>query len=171
MRRVPQLVGEPIQVEFQPRLMVAGKKLVSGADRGVAVHAGAFLRERRLVLDDDLLCHPAELERILIHELFHWVWLRLGNPLRAAWEELIAREVGCKARGELGWSAEWRKKALAPADGRDRNRRWREYLCESFCDTAAWLLGRPHAEHTLANRYRMQRKRWMEHLLKRPLSI
>ena len=51
-----------------------------------------------------------------------------------------------------------RKQALRGTSGR----RWREYLCESFCDTAAWLYsGLPsHEEFTLAPRFRRPRARW-----------
>jgi hypothetical protein len=78
-----------------------------------------------------------------------------GLAIRAAiaYEQLLGAE---RAPGELGWSAEWRKLALTPAHRRDRSRAWREYCCESFCDTAAWLwsgLAR-HPEFTLAAQYR-----------------
>jgi hypothetical protein len=75
---------------------------------------------------------------------------------------VLAAELRAGARGELGWSAEWRKRALAPADLAARTRRWREYCCESFCDTAAWLFaGLPgHSEFTLAGRWRERRRRW-----------
>ena len=69
-----------------------------------------------------------------------------------------------RAKGELGWSAEWRKAKLTAADGERRSRRWREYCCESFCDTAAWLYSvtSSHAEYTLAGRFRIARRRWFE---------
>jgi len=65
-------------------------------------------------------------------------------------------------RGELGWSAEWRKSKLTPLDRRERTRKWREYCCESFCDTAAWLYAgvRTHAEFTLAAAGRAERREW-----------
>jgi hypothetical protein len=39
---------------------------------------------------------------------------------------------------------------------------WREYCCESFCDTAAWLYSgvQVHSEFTLAGRYRHRRRVW-----------
>jgi len=102
------------------------------------------------------------LKRILIHELFHFVWLHLGNPSRRSWEELLLEEFRGHARGELGWSAEWRKLELGECDRRQRSRRWREYACESFCDTAAWLFTglRRHAEFTLCARRREARRGW-----------
>ena len=139
-------------------------------DRRGAVHAGSFLRERRIAFD----CAPAEFPRIFVHELFHFVWARLGNPARLSYEFLIEAELAAGARGELGWSAEWRKRVLSLADRRGRSRRWREYCCESFCDTAAWLYsGVPrHGEFTLAGRHRQRRRAWfLESVEGRRLSI
>jgi hypothetical protein len=129
---------------------------------GVEVHAGSFLRKREIVLDAGLLASPRELARVLTHELFHFVWLRLGNPGRRSYETLIAGEIRERVRGELGWSAEWRKRRLTARDRRERTRRWREYVCESFCDTAGWLLtgGGRHEEFTLDGRSRIRRRRW-----------
>src|SRR3712207_8023842 len=54
-------------------------------------------------------------------------------------------------RSELGWSAESMKLQLSQADTRNRTRRWKDYICESFCDTAGWLFGsaRQYSEMTL----------------------
>ena len=43
------------------------------------------------------------------------------------------------------------EEALRPEDGAGRTRRWREYCCESFCDTAAWMYSgvERHEEFTL----------------------
>jgi hypothetical protein len=119
------------------------------------------------VLESQLAADPRELARILLHELFHFVWFRAGNPRRHSYELLLDAEMGHRARGELGWSAESRKRALAPADRRLRSRRWREYVCESFCDSAAWLLAgsRAHAEATLALRFRRARREWFRKTL------
>jgi hypothetical protein len=155
--RLPELLGEPIRVQG-----AAGLR-----DRRGPVHAGAFLRERRIAFD----CTRAEFPRIFVHEVAHFVWLRLGNARRLSYEELVRRE---RAPGELGWSAEWRKLALTPAHRRERSRAWREYCCESFCDTAAWLWSRlaRHPEFTLPARYRLRRARWFQQALGRgPLSI
>ncbi len=71
-------------------------------------------------------------------------------------------ELRHRARGELGWSAEWRKKALGIEDPARRTRRWREYCCESFCDTAAWLFAEAgeHEELTLGKSHREARREW-----------
>ena len=146
-----------------PRLPLSGVlpriEAVPGLrDRRGPVHGGAFLRQRRLAFD----CTLAEFPRIFVHELFHFAWLRAGNRVRRSFEELLRRETAARARGELGWSAEWRKRALTPHDVGRRTRRWREYCSESFCDTAAWMYsGSPnHAEFTLGRRFRLRRRAW-----------
>jgi len=148
--RLPEVTGPPVRIERARGLR----------DRHGPVHAGAFLRERRIALD----CAAAEFRRILTHELFHFVWWRAGNPARRSFERLLEREWRADARGELGWSAEWRKLALREGDLRRRTRRWREYCCESFCDTAAWLYGDApwHKEWTLPRRFRPARRAWLE---------
>ena len=122
------------------------------------LHAGSFVRDRRIHFH----CTRAEFPRIFVHELFHFAWVRLGNPARGEYENLLARECRAGARGELGWSAERRKLELRPLDAATRGRRWREYCCESFCDTAAWLYSGAarHEEFTLAPRFSARRRRW-----------
>jgi hypothetical protein len=139
-------------------------------DRRGPVHAGAFPRERRIALG----CTRAELPRVFVHEVAHFIWLRLGNPARFRYEDLVRAEMAASARGELGWSAQWRKDALRAADVDGRTRHWREYACESFCDTAAWLYSavRRHEEFTLGARWRRQRREWFAEVLgNRTLSI
>lgn len=118
------------------------------------------------MLDGDLRRRRDELERIALHELFHFVWVRLGNPLRRSWEDLLRRQMRAGARGELGWSAERRRMRLQLSDAVRRTRRWREYVCESFCDTAAWRFGasRRHPEFTLEARFRPARSLWFSEL-------
>jgi hypothetical protein len=157
---MPPLAGVTVRVEF-----VRGLR-----DRHGLVHAGAFLRERRIALD----CTRAEFPRIFVHEVAHFIWLRLGNPARRSWEEVLRAEIAARARGELGWSAEWRKRALRAAEIAGRTRRWREYCCESFCDTAAWLYGglERHEEFTLGAGWRRGRRIWFaESIESRTLSI
>lgn len=165
----PALTGAPIEVCFRPALRVCRGKLVSNHPRGAEVHAGSYIRERRIVLDAALRRRPRELERILLHEIFHFVWPRIGNRLRREFEALIAAELRGRAGGELGWSAEWRKKALTRRGGRP----WREYLCESFCDTGAWRwAGGRHAEFTLGAAARRERRRWWDRSFgRRPLPV
>jgi hypothetical protein len=148
LRRLPPLAGAPIHIERTRALR----------DRRGELHAGSLLRQRRMFFD----CTRKEFPRIFVHELFHFVWLRAGNAVRLAYESLVASEFHAAARGELGWSAECRKKALAPEDLTTRSRRWREYCCESFCDSAAWLYSgiRRHPEFTLATRFALRRRAW-----------
>jgi len=136
------------------------------------VHAGSHLRRRLIVLDAGLPGQPEEFARILTHEVFHFVWLRLSNHTRRSFEAILAAELLRGARGELGWSAELRKRALRPHAPLERTREWREYVCESFCDTAAFLFSgcRRHPEYTLAARWRKARGRWFEELADVPLK-
>ncbi|MCX6627239.1 MAG: hypothetical protein NTW28_06380 [Candidatus Solibacter sp.] len=160
MQHMPPLQGRPVRVD-----VVRGLR-----DRRGPVHAGAFLRERRIALD----CTRAEFPRIFVHEVGHFIWLRLGNAARRSFEDVVRAELAARARGELGWSAEWRKNALRAEDIAGRTRRWREYCCESFCDTAAWLYSglERHEEFTLGARRRRQRRTWFAEILgKRTLSI
>ena len=136
----PKVRGLPITISFLPALKAHRGKLLSGkTERGREVHAGSFLRQRRIVLDVALKKQPRMLARILTHELFHFAWLRIGNPNRRSFENLLLSEIRNHVEGELGWSAERMKSALDRKDRVRRTRRWREYVCESFCDTAAWL--------------------------------
>jgi len=154
--RLPPLQGSPIVFTFSEGLTV----------RGVKMDAAAYLRERRVVLERRL--RGRELRRVTVHELFHFVWWRLGNPARRSWESLLTSE---RSRGEAGWSAEWRKDALSEEDRRNRTRRWREYVCEAFCDSAAAIFASP-AQNTLAPRFLARRTAWFVATLSgRPLSI
>ena len=158
--RLPELRGRPVRLQSIRGLQ----------DRRGPVHAGAYLRERRIAFD----CSAAEFPRIFVHELFHFVWLRCGNPLRRSFEDLISAECRAHARGELGWSAEERKAGIRESDLLRGGRRWREYICESFCDTAAWLYSGvdAHPEFTLSLRYRKLRRQWFEGEIEtRALSI
>ena len=143
--RLPPLSGRPIRVEIR---------------KSLGPHwAATNIRKRVIQLDAEVLRQRGEFERILIHELFHFVWVRLGNPKRLDWEELVRGQL--RAKGELGWSSEWRKEILKPSDAEGRSRAWRRYACESFCDSAAWLFsGVRHEEFTLAVRSREPRHRW-----------
>ena len=138
-----------------------GKLLSGSPDRGTQIHAASFIRDRHIVLDSYLLERPRLLRLILVHEIFHFVWPRLGNPARRDYAELLACEQHHRAQGELGESACVGKLALELAW---RNVEWRDYVCESFCDTAAWLYAgvSAHPEFTLALRWRKRRKEWFE---------
>jgi hypothetical protein len=137
--------GSPVQITYAPSLRDTA---------GNEAHAATFIPQR-----------------VLLHELFHFVWVRLGNPRRLAWEAHLQQEFAQRTRGEAGWSAEWRKRALTPADRAARTRRWREYCCESFCDTASALHARP-TESTLAPRPLAARTAWFAtHLGPGPFRI
>jgi hypothetical protein len=149
----PQLEGRPIRVKVRRSL---GSHL-----------AAASIPGRLILLDDAVFARCGEFERILIHELFHFAWVRLSNQQRREWEEVLTNERASGTAGELGWSAEWRKDTLSPKDLRSRTPRWRRYACVSFCDTAAWLyagLAR-HDEFTLASPLRRLRRQWFERTL------
>ena len=124
--------GKPVEIQYEAGLRdMAGNK----------AQAATFIPRRRILLDVALRGKAGERDRVLLHELFHFVWVRLGNPRRRGWEELLRGELAERARGEAGWSAEWRKRELRAGDAGARTRRWREYCCESFCDTGAWVYG------------------------------
>ena len=99
-------------------------------------------------------CSRAEFPRIFVHELFHFIWAEAGQPgaplLRASGEG------GWQAGARASWAGRrsGENAPLAAGDVQSRSRRWREYCCESFCDTAAWLYSgaRRHGEFTLAAR-------------------
>jgi hypothetical protein len=157
---LPRLLGAPIRVEIRRSL---GSHL-----------AGASIPGRLILLDSAVLARRGEFERILIHELFHFVWVRLSNQERAAWEQVLAGEMRIRVKGELGWSAEWRKQILTPADARLRTPKWRRYACESFCDSAAWMFAgvRAHDEFTLAAPSRRVRRSWFrKQLLTRSVAV
>lgn len=164
-RRLAALKGRSVSLRFVPALTADHRRLYSDRPRGQPVYAGSFIRKRRIVLDQELEHQPRELARILVHELFHFVWVRLGNPARRSYEALVREEWKKRARGELGWSAESRKRVLVKGSYRSRSSApWRDYLCESFCDTAAWVYSgvRRHPEYTLAARHRNRRAEWFQ---------
>lgn len=156
----PRLDRCRLNSEFLAKVLIPAGRAVSirwsaglrdGARDAVA---GADIRRREIHLHPSLERRAAEYRRILTHELFHFAWVRLGNPKRAAWKELLRAELAARALGELGWSSEWRKQEL-PA-------RFDEYACEAFCDTAAWVFaGGTSDEYTLAAKWREKRKTWM----------
>ena len=162
---IPRVAGRPVHIEFRTTVLDAA---------GAPAHAAAHLRKRQMVIEEALMADPEDFARIFVHELFHFVWLRLGNTKRKSYERLLAGELRRRAGGELGWSAEWRKGKLAGGDRMARTRRWREYCCGSFCDTAAWLYSgiKSHNEFTLGRRWRRERRAWFaESVDNRTLSI
>jgi len=153
-------------VEWRSGLRAWRGRLLTGAagarEPGEAVHAASSIRRRQMIFDQELRRSSAELSRILVHEVFHFAWVRLSNETRRSWGALLEAEMARRARGELGWSAEWRKRRLVARGGPVPGRRWSEYACESFCDTAAWAYAGAgeHAEFTLAARWGEARRAW-----------
>lgn len=153
---LPALTGSPLFIRTLPLLTAhRGKLLSSDTQRGTPVHAASFIRRREILLETELLTKP-DLSLILVHEIFHFVWARLGNPKRAEYARLLNKE----GPGELGESA-----AVSKETGRD-------YPCESFCDTAAWLYApSPNRRHvTLAQRWQVRRRAWFEATFTGPLK-
>jgi hypothetical protein len=159
LSRLPPLAGPPIRLFRAEGLRHQGRE----------AHAGSFLRDRSIGFN----CSAREFPRICVHELFHFAWVRLGNPRRRSYEDILRKEHAAGARGELGWSAEWRKEKLGAKDVQGRSRFWLEYCCESFCDTAAWLYAgvRDHKEFALGGRYRLRRRAWFLRMTRSPLPI
>ena len=171
---MPELRGMPVRVEYRPKLTAWRGQLLSKSHKGDVVYAGCFIRKRRIVLDAGMLRTPKVLERIFVHEVFHFVWSKLNHATRHSWDTLIRSEMERGVRGEFAWSAESAKHRVTAQDIAGRTRRWKDYLCESFCDTAAYCFGntRPHSEMTLAPVVRRSRRMWVaEYLTERPLPI
>jgi hypothetical protein len=135
-------------------------------DRGRAVHAASFIRKRRIVLETELLAKPHSLQLIVLHEIFHFVWACLSNALRWEFQAILTDELDRGARGELGESSDLMKSALEESNGRA----WRDYVCESFCDTAARIYGGvPRSVHwTLARRWLRRREQWFKRVFATP---
>ncbi len=168
------MYGRPLRIRFLPSLTVGSGKLYSHRECGQPVYAGSYIRRREIVLDRELARRPKELARILTHELFHFAWVRLSNEIRRSYGKLVRGEWKRHARGELGWSAESRKSAFSHRPPAASHPRWREYICESFCDTGAWLYSgvRRHDEYTLGARDRKLRAAWFSETFRnRGISI
>ena len=149
---LPALVGQPIRVVIRKTL---------------GPHWAATSIPRRVIyLDGEVLRQRGEFERILVHELFHFVWVRLSNQARRDWGDLLAAEFRGGAKGELGWSAEWRKAKLTLGHATARTWAWRRYACESFCDSAAHEYAglKQHDEFSLASRWARRRSAWIANL-------
>jgi hypothetical protein len=112
------------------------------------------------VLETEIFHKPHRLRLILVHELFHFAWARLPNAARRDFSALLSHELEHGARGELGESSEVMKCSLTVRSGRN----WTNYVCESFCDSAArFYAGVPRSSSwTLARRWTNTRKRWFE---------
>ncbi len=124
------------------------------------MHAASYIRERSIVLESCLLKNRSLFRFILVHELFHFVWVRLNNAKRAEFGQILSRERKSKAKGELGESSEARK-AQRPEPG---SALWKDYACESFCDTAAFFYSGVNRCSTtaLSDPWLSRRKRWFD---------
>lgn len=157
---LPDIDGGPIRLQFLPELTAHRGKLLTGATgRGRAVYAASFLRERRIVLDDALIQHPPLLRLMLTHEIFHFVWIRLSNESRQGFERTLVREQRAGVTCDLGESSEVARESLRPGDRARRSLPWRNYVCESFCDTGTWMYSgvRRHRCFRLAEEWRNRR--------------
>lgn len=159
--RLPRLSGLPIFASFRRNLTAHRGKLISRASgRGTEVYAVSFIRQRRVVFDASLLNDPPQLRFFAVHEIFHFVWARLGNAKRAEFGRLLKREFARRAQGALGESSAISKARLRPGRPCSAREQWRDYVCESFCDTAAWLYAGGRMRVSLAERWRNRRRRW-----------
>lgn len=162
---MPLEAGRPVQVAFRPALTAYNGKLLSRADRGTPVYAAMYIRRRKMVLETSLLAHAAALRFVFVHELFHFAWVRLGNKTREEYSGLLLTEIARRARGELGESSAVKKTELREHAGvSPSSALWRDYICESFCDSAACIFtGRTvHEGPNLAKRWRAIRGDWFD---------
>jgi len=156
---LPEITGRPIRVSAGCRLAASRGRLLSGSTGcGVAIYAASFIRKRRIVLESGLRRQRRLFRLILLHEIFHFVWSRLGKEKRRQYSQILEREISEHAKGELGHSAQLKKDAC-PAPGTGA---WRDYVCESFCDTAAFVFAgfTHHSAFTLGKRWRRARRDW-----------
>ena len=168
----PVFAGGAISLELGPQLQAWRGQLLFGGTRGKAVYAASFIRERRIVLATELVASRDLFRSILLHELFHFAWVRLGNQRRNRFAELLQAELKGRARGELGESAEVYKAAIF-AESKFAGRRWRDYCCESFCDSGASLLvGPPRGFGPVLSRcWRERRFRWLAEDCRGPFPV
>lgn len=160
------MFGNPIYFDLRPSLSAYRGKLLFGAGIGTPVHAAAFIRKRAVVLEADLFSEADRLRSVLIHEIFHFVWARLGNRQRRAFADLLRNEMQGRARGEVGESSGVKKQSLQKRVSLGPSSRlWRDYVCESFCDSAAaFFSGETANEHfTLAERWAKRRYQLLLH--------
>ena len=155
--------GRPVQVAFLPELTAHRGKLLSRADHGTPIYAATYIRRRKIVLETSLLADSAALRFIFVHELFHFVWVRLGNKTRDEYSGLLLAEIAGRARGELGESSGVKKAELREhVELSPSSALWRDYMCESFCDSAACLFTGciVHEGPKLAKRWTAIRRDW-----------
>jgi hypothetical protein len=158
------LFGKPIHLRLERNLRAVKGKLQLGGIQGRELDGASFIRQREIVLADSL--SQPEHRRVLLHELFHFVWVRLSNQQRRSYEELLRSEMDRGVIGELSWPSFQAKERLNKQDWSTRSKGWRGYACESFCDTCSWYWrGMPgEGESAFPKIERTVRKRWVENL-------
>jgi hypothetical protein len=143
-----------MKIRFAARLRAHRGKLEFGPGPGDEVFAASFLSRREIVFDEALLSHAPDLVNIFAHEIYHFVWRKLSNADRAAWQELLQSEKRPLHPG-LSSRLAWNRHRESPTAAK-----WKHYLCEAFCDSAA-ALSSPHS--VLASK----RRAWLERLSQR----
>jgi len=118
------------------------------------VHAASFLPRREIVFDEALLDHAPDFVNIVAHEIYHFVWRRLSNLDRKDWALLLEQE---QTPLHPGLSSRLRFDAWV---AKRTPRRWKDYVCEAFCDTAAGIT----SPNIIIS---PQRRRWFSHLMKK----
>ncbi|MFZ0592841.1 MAG: hypothetical protein WAM39_20440 [Bryobacteraceae bacterium] len=124
------------------------------------------MRERRIVLEENLVSEARDLRLIFAHEIYHFAWRRLGNTRRAEYDSLLREELASSALGELGESSSVAKQEHVSQERPLGGNSWKQYVCESFCDTGAWLFSgvEEHRTFQLASRWRTKRALWFRSL-------
>ena len=116
-----------------------------------STQAVSYVREKVIVLRQRLFRQRWLGQRLFYHELCHFLWPRLGVRARKRFVRHLECERARGLRGELGYSAQYRKARLLRNTGAGakhlfrtifQGQAWREYACESFCDTGAYALAR-----------------------------
>lgn len=209
--RLPRVKVVPAQsiLRYGTKILLDADSVRKGvlpADGDRSTQAVSYVRQRVLVLHRRLFRQRWLGQRLFYHELGHFLWPRLGTRARRRFITHLRRELTAGVRGELGYTAQFRKARLIakrdsgnvkrqagavalhgsrtcpersgsnPAhhpERKSRGRRvtvhesqaWREYVCESFCDTGAYALAQAagtgrhlrSVEFTLTPRHRAAR--------------
>ena len=142
LRHPLPLTGRPIEIRYQANLLDTA---------GNAAHAATFIRDRLIVLDEDLQKDSRGARCAFC-------------SMNCCTSSGCGRETGAASHGKTSCAKNGKRAFAANADGRPsgarmqlravdvrvRTRAWREYCCESFCDTGAWFCGGGEKEVTLA---------------------
>ncbi len=143
-----------LAIRFASHLRAHRGKLEFGPGPGDEVFAASFLTRREIVFDESLLHHAPEFLNIFAHEIYHFVWRKLANADRTAWEALLKNE---KRPLHSGLSS---RVAFERHRERPSAKKWKHYVCEAFCDSAA-------AMTTPQGKLSARRRAWLEALCQR----